>query len=160
MEYFLSVIQSVYTDGILRSVYTDGITDRIFRIKKKTVCWRGSFCGRFYRRNHRAIQTGSSVQWHDQFTIRIADRITERFEPGYPYSDVIDSPSELPTESPTEVVCRWFHRQKLIYDHSADPLLPYFSFFFPIPTLPSQTASNQPPPKKQISLFSARVIFL
>jgi hypothetical protein len=71
---------------------------------------------------------------------------------------VTDSPSEWPTESPTEVVRRWFQRQKLIYDHFADPLLPYFSFFFPIPTLPY---CKQPAPQKQISLFSAQqIIFL
>jgi hypothetical protein len=33
------------------------------------------------------------------------DGITEGFKLGAPYSDVTDSPSELPTKSPTEV-CR------------------------------------------------------
>jgi len=41
-----------------------------------------------------------------------------------------------------EYVRWWVRRQKLIYDHPADPLLPYFSFFFPIPTPP-------PPPQKK-----------
>jgi hypothetical protein len=31
---------------------------------------------------------------------------------------------------------RWNRRKKLIYVSSADPLLPYFSLFFLIPTLP------------------------
>jgi len=78
------------------------------------------------------------------------NRMTEGFKLGSPYSDVTNSPSELPTESPTEWVRRWFHWQKLIYHHSADPLL-YFSFFFLIPTLLSQTANNQPPKKKSSS---------
>jgi hypothetical protein len=53
----------------------------------------------------------------------------------------------LPSEWTTEYIRRWIHRQKLIYDHPADPLLPYFSFFFPIPTLPY---CKQPaPPKKK-----------
>jgi hypothetical protein len=43
-------------------------------------------------------------------------------------------------------VRRWVRWQKLIYDHSVVPFLPYFSFF-PIPTLPY---CKQPaPPKKK-----------
>jgi len=76
-----------------------------------------------------------------------------------PCGDVIGSPLEMPTESPRDskwqirtVTCwffrqnsqwthrrniRWWNRQKkLIYALSADPLLPYFSFFFLIQTLP------------------------
>ena len=49
----------------------------MFRIKKKTVRWRGSFCERFYRRNHWGIQIGISVQWCDRFTVRMADEITD-----------------------------------------------------------------------------------
>jgi hypothetical protein len=32
--------------------------------------------------------------------------MTKGFKPGFPYSDVTNSPSELPMESPTEVF-RW-----------------------------------------------------
>jgi hypothetical protein len=71
------------------------------------------------------------------FAADFTDGITEGFKPEYPYSDVTNSPSELPMDSPSEWVRRWFPRQKLIYHHYADPLLSYFSFFFPIPTLPS-----------------------
>jgi hypothetical protein len=39
------------------------------------------------------------------FASDFIDGITEGFKLGAPYSDVTDSPSELPTESPTEV-CR------------------------------------------------------
>jgi hypothetical protein len=69
MAYFSSVIPAVYTGRII---------DGIFRIKKRTVRWRGSFCMWFYRRNHRGIQIGISVQSHDRFTVRMADKITDR----------------------------------------------------------------------------------
>jgi len=46
-------------------------------LKRKPVCWRGTFCGWFYRWNHWGIQIGISVQWRDQFTVRIADGITD-----------------------------------------------------------------------------------
>ena len=36
------------------------------------------------------------------FACDFIDGITEGFKPGSPYSDVTNSPSELPTESPTE----------------------------------------------------------
>ena len=105
MEYFLSIIQSLYTDGIIRSVYTDGITDGIFRIKKMgcsltwkflqailstdsprdsnreicTVTWP-IHC-QTYRRNHQGIQTGIFVQWSGRFTVRIADESANRSSP-------------------------------------------------------------------------------
>ena len=104
------------------------------------VRWRGSFCRWFYRRNHRGIQNGSSVRWRDRFSVRIADELTEGFKPESLCSDV----TYLPLELPTEYVCR----QKLIYDRSTDPLLLYFSFFFPIPTL---AYCKKPPPLKKKS---------
>ena len=68
----------VYTDGIRSSVYTDWITDEIYKIwREKMVWWRGGFCWQFYR----GIQTGVSVQWHDQFTVRITDGIIEKMSP-------------------------------------------------------------------------------
>ena len=124
------------------------------------VRWRGSFCGWFYRQNHRGIQNGSSVRWRDQFTIRIADRITEGLKPESPYSDVAYLPSEWLTESLTEYIRRWVRRQKLINDHSVDPLLPYFSFFFPIPTLPSCKQPSPLPKKKSPSSQHNKSYFL
>ena len=100
------------------------------------------------------------------------------------YSDVTGSLFKLPTDSPRDlkwqirtVTClcfcqnhrrthrrifrRWNRRKKLIYVRSADPLLPYFSFFFLIPTLPICKQPAPPPPPKKIFLISAQqVIFL
>jgi hypothetical protein len=111
--------------------------------------WRGYF----YRQNHRRIQKDSL------------------------YSDVTGSPFKMLTKSPRDSkwqirmmtcrffcrnhrICRrWNRRKKLIYVLSADPFLPYFSFFFLISTLP---ICKQPaPPQTKISLISAQqVIFL
>jgi hypothetical protein len=115
----------------------------------------GGFGGFFFLRNHWRIQNDS------------------------PYSDVTGSPFKLPTDSPKDlkwqirtVTCwcfrqnhrqsfrRWNCRKKLIYDISADPLLPYFSFFFLIPTLP---ICKQPPPQKKKSpsyQYNKLIIFL
>jgi len=71
------------------------------------------------RRNHWGIQNSSSVRWRALFAVRGADRITD------------------------EIVHRWSRRQKLIYPLSLDPILPYFSFFFLISTLPNY---KQPAP--------------
>jgi hypothetical protein len=111
------------------------------------------------------------------------DGITEGFKTSALYGDVTDSPFKMPTESPRDsnwnlctVSCLFTVRMvdgltdeiissvrssvKLIYDNSVDPLLPYFFFFFPFPTLP-YCKQPAPPKKKQISLFSAQqVIFL
>ena len=92
-----SVIQSVYTNGILRSVYIDVIIDGILRFKEKAVRWRGTFCVRFSWWNHRGIQTRIFVHWRDQFTVRMADGLTEGFKPGSTYIDVTNSSTELPT---------------------------------------------------------------
>ena len=104
--------------------------------------------GYFFRRKHRRIQKDS------------------------PYNDVTGSSFKLPTESPRylkwqihTVTCRFFHqnhrrthrrsfrlwnrRKKLIYVSSADPLLPYFSFFFLIPTLPIYKRPAPLPPKQK-----------
>jgi len=134
---------------------------KTFRIKKKggSLTWR-FWRGYFYRKNHRRIQNDST------------------------YSDVTGSPFKIPTESPRDskwqirmVTCRffcqnhqrnhrrkirWWNRQKkLIYVLSADPLLPYFSFFFLIPTLPIWKQPAPPPPQTKISFISAQqVIFL
>ena len=97
----------------------------------------------------------------------LASYFFRRIQNDSPYSDVTGSPFKLPTESPRDlkwqihmVTCRFFHqnhrrkirrwnrRKKLIYVSFADPLLPYFSFFFLIPTLP---ICKQPAPPKQKS---------
>jgi len=128
------------------------LSTEYLELKKRVVHWCGSFCWWFYRLNHREIQNGSYVRWRDRFTVRIADRLIEGFKPESPCSGVTYLPSEWPTE--------YIRRQKLIYDHLADPLLSYFSFFFPIPTLP-YCKQPAPCPKKKNSLFSAQqVIFL
>ena len=128
---------------------------KYLELKKKVVHWRGSFCMWFYWRNH----------WG--------------FKMAAPYGDVTDSTFKLPTKSPrdsirnlrtmTWPIYRQKGRQKYSVsefkkydrnDHFANHLLPYFSFFFPIPTLPY---CKQPglPKKKKLSLFLAQqVIFL
>jgi len=91
-----------------------------------------------------------------------------------PYSDVTGSPFKLPTDLPRDLkwqirtvtgLCfrqnhrrnnrrsfrRWNHWKKLIYDSSVDPLLPYFSFFFLIPTLPICKQTTPLPKKKKKS---------
>jgi len=101
-----------------------------------------------------------------------------------PYSDVTGSPFKLPTDSPRDLkwqirtmtcLCfrqnhrrnnrrsfrRWNRRKKLIYDSSADPLLPYFSYFFLIPTLPicKQPAPPPPPQKKKSSSYQHNKLY-
>ena len=93
-----------------------------------------------------------------------------RIQNDSPYSDVTGSPFKLLTESPRDlkwqihaVTCRFFRqnhrrkirRKKLIYASSTDPLLPYFSFFFLIPTLPiCKQPAPPPPPNKNLPRIS------
>jgi len=99
------------------------------------VRWRDQFTDEKCRRNHRGIQNGSSVRWRVLFIVRIADGIMNG------------------------IVRRWICRQKLIYPLSLDLILPYFSFFFLISTLPNY--KHLAPLPKKISLFSAQqVIYL
>jgi len=172
---FPSVIQSVTTDrpfSIRNSIgnyrrkifvgsYRLNYGQKSFWIKKKggSLTWR-FWRVIFFRRHHWRIQNDSL------------------------YSDVTGSPFKLSTDSPRDlkwqihtVTClcfrqnhrrnhrwsfrRWNRRKKLIYVSSADPLLPYFSFFFLIPTLPICKQTAPPPPQKKIFLISAQqVIFL
>jgi hypothetical protein len=149
-----SVIQSVTTDDKFPSVVTDWITDgKVSVIKKRRVADVEVLAGYFFRWNHRRIQKDS------------------------PYNDITSSPFKLPTESPRDlkwqirtVMCRLFrhnhrrfHRwsfrrgnrwEKLIYVRSADPLLPYFSFFFLIPTLPICKQPAPLPPNKNLPHIS------
>jgi len=143
----LSVLRSVTTDGKFLLVVTDWITDgKVFVVKKRRVADVEVLAGYFFWWNHRWIQKDS------------------------PYNDVTGSPFKLPTESLRDlkyqirtVMCRLFrqnhrrfhrrivHRwnrwEKLIHVRSADPLLPYFSFFFLIPTLPICKQPAPPPPQ-------------
>jgi len=79
MEFFLSVISPVYTDGHIRLVFINGMIDKIFKIKKKR---------RF----------ADMEVFAGDFT----DGIIEEFKTAAPYSDMTDSPFEMPTESPSD----------------------------------------------------------
>ena len=71
--------------------------------------------------------------------------MTEGFKPGSPYSDVAQSPMGIPRN--VFVVDSIGNSQYIL----TLPTL-YFSFFFPIPPLPSRTATNHPsqlPPSSQ-----------
>jgi hypothetical protein len=48
---------------------------KYLELEKKSGSLTWKFCGWFYRRNHRGIQTGIFVQWHVLFTVRMADGI-------------------------------------------------------------------------------------
>jgi hypothetical protein len=120
-DHFPSVIQSVTTDG------------KVSELKKKA----GSLTWRFWR-------------------VIFSDRLTDRFKTTA--RTVTESPRDLKWQIRT-VTCRFFHQnhrrhhkrkvcrwnrwKKLIYVSSTDPLLPYFSFFFLIPTL---SICKQPAP--------------
>jgi hypothetical protein len=89
-----------------------------------------------YRQTRRRIQNSSTVRWRALFADRLDD--------GFTYI----------------IICWGSRRQKLIYPLKLDPILPYFSFFFLISTLPN-CKKPAPPPQKKISLFSAQqVIYL
>ena len=124
-----------------------------FRIKKKggSLTWR-FWRGYCYRQNHRRIQNDS------------------------PYGDVTGSPFKMLMESLRDskcqirtVTCRFFRqnhrwksrRKKLIYVLSTDPLLPYFSFFFLISTLPiCKQPAPLPPKQKSPSSQHNKLYFL
>jgi len=152
---FPFVLQSVTTNENFPSVVTDWITDgKVSELKKKG----GSLTWRFWwviffdgfkttartvtwpvrrlncRPHHRGIWNGRSVRWRVDLSIRITNVITDGVSVG----------------------------ETVIYVSSADPLLPYFSFFFLIPTLPiCKQPALPPPPQTKISLISAQqVIFL
>jgi hypothetical protein len=108
-----------------------------------------------------------------------------RIQNDSPYGNVTGSPFKIPTESPRDLKCqirmvtcrflrqnhrrhhrrksrRWNCRKKLIYVLSTDPLLPYFSFFFLIPTLPiyKQPAPLLPSKQKSPSSHHNKLYFL
>jgi hypothetical protein len=156
-----SVISSVDTDGQNPSVYTNEITNGMLRIlKKRAVRWRGGYCGYFF-----------------------TDRITKGFKTPAPYSDVTDSPMQMPMESPTDSkqqhrtvtcpVCRHSSRQnhrrnspsvkpslKVNISLLTRPYPPLFLILLPHLNSP-QLQTTSAPPQKKISLFSAQqVIYL
>ena len=77
-----------------------------------------------YRQTRRRIQNSSTVRWRALFADRLDD--------GFTYI----------------IICWGSRRQKLIYPLKLDPILPYFSFFFLISTLPN-CKQPAPPPKKK-----------
>jgi len=149
-----SVIQSVTTEGKFSLVITDWITDgKVSIVKKKVGHWRGGFGGLFF-------QTGSSTDSKRQPVQRP------------PFILLMESPTDLKWQIHT-MMCRLFRqnhrrfhrrsvrRETLIYVQSTNPLLPYFSFFFLISTLPICKQQPPLPPQTKISLISAQqVIFL
>ena len=105
---------------ICRYIPTVSPTDYTFCLERCNGVVTWSFFRRFYRRNDWGIQTEIVVQWHGTVTDRITDGITDGMYP-----------SGIPSV------------KTIIYTPSADTLFLCFSFFFfPIPPLPSQTATN------------------
>jgi len=139
------LLRVIFTDEITEGFKTSApygdVTDSLMEMpmespkdskrQLRTVTWPIHRCK--CQRNYRRIQNGSTVQWRALFADRVADKITDR------------------------IVRRWSRRQKLIYPLSLDPILPYFSFFFLISTLPN-CKQPAPPPKKKFSLFSAQQV--
>ena len=78
-----------------------------------------------YRQTRRRIQNSSTVRWRALFADRLDD--------GFTYI----------------IICWGSRRQKLIYPLKLDPILPYFSFFFLISTLPNCKQPATPPPQKK-----------
>jgi len=79
-------------------------------------------------RNNRLIQNYSTIRWRALFADRLADNFTDG------------------------IIRRGSHWQKLIYPLPLDPILPYFSFFFLISTLPN-CKQPAPPLKKNLPLL-------
>jgi len=161
---FPSVIQSVTTDGPFSVRNSVGNYRRKFFV--------GSYRLNYGRKSFRIKKKGGSLTWRF-WRVILFRRNHWRIQNDSPYSDVTGSPFKLPTDSPRDlkwqirrVTClcvrqnhrrsvrRWNRRKKLIYVHvsSADPLLPYFSFFFLIPTL--SICKQSAPPKKNLSHIS------
>ena len=158
MDHFSSVLQSVTTDGNFPSVVTNWITDgKVSELKKKAGRWSGGFGGVTFpdgfkttartvtwpvhhlkcRQNHRGIQNARSIRWHVDFSVRITNGITD----GKAVGETVG--------------------KKLIYVLSADHLLPYFSFFFLIPTLPiCKQPAPLPPKQKSPSSQHNKLYFL
>jgi hypothetical protein len=159
------------------SVLQSGTTDGIFFVRNSVGNYRQKFsvgsCRLNYgRKSFRIKKKGGSLTWRF-WRVMFFWRNHRRIQNDSPYSDVTGSPFKLPTDSPRDlkwqirtVTClcfrqnhrrfhrwnfrRWNRRKKLIYDSSGDPLLPYFSFFFLIPTL--LTCKQPAPPPPQINL--------
>jgi len=93
------------------------IPTKIFHRYISTISLTDYFFKWFYLRNDWGIQTEIVVQWHGTVTDEITDKMY---------------PSVIPLV------------KTIIYTPSADTLFLCFSFFFPIPPLPSQTTANHP----------------
>ena len=164
---FSSVIQSVTIDGNF------SVRNSIGNYQRKI-----SVCS--YRLNYRRKSFWILKKRRVADVEVLAGYFFRRIQNDSPYSDVTGSPFKLLTDSPRDlkwqirtITCRffrqdhrrsfhrWNRRKTLIYVSSTDPLLPYFSFFFLIPTLPICKQPAPPPPQTKISFISAQqVIFL
>jgi len=125
-ETFPSVIQSVTTDWKCPSVVTDWITDeKRSELKKRLVTDMEVLAGLFL-----LMESPRDSKWQIHMVtcwfFRQNSRRTHR-----------------------QKIHRWNRQKKLIYVLFADPLLPYFSFFFLIPTLPICKQPAPPPPKQK-----------
>ena len=118
-----TVQNAPYSDltGSSLNILTESPTDLKWQIH--TMTWLVHHLK--YWRNHQGIRYGRSVRWRVDFFIRIANGLTDG------------------------LFHRWVRRKKLIYALSANPLLPYFSFFFLICTLPICKQPAPPPPKQK-----------
>jgi len=123
MKKFLNLKKKAgrWRGGFGRLFVSDGITDE-FETTARTLMWpvRRLNC----RRTHRGMWNGRSVRWRVYVSVSYQCHNRRSFR-------------------------RWNRRKKLIYDSSADPLLPYFSFFFLIPSLPICKQPAPLPPKKK-----------
>jgi hypothetical protein len=160
---FPSVIQSVTIDGLF------SVRNSVGNYRQKISV--GSYRLNYERKSFRIKKKDGSLTWRFWWVI-----FFRRIQNDSSYSDVTGSPFKLPTDSPrdlkwqirtvTSLCVRQNHRQsvrrkKLIYVHvsSADPLLPYFSFFFLIPTLPICKQPAPPPPQKKSSLYQHNKLY-
>jgi hypothetical protein len=165
MDTFPSVIQSVTTGGQ-------------FSVRNSVGNYRRKYSVGSYRLNYGWKSFRIKKRWVADVEV-LAGYFFRRIQNVSPYSDVTGSPFKLPTDSPRDlkwqirtVTCRcfrqnhrwsfhrWNRQKKLIYDSSADPLLPYFSFFFLIPTLPICKQPAPLPPKKTPSYQHNKLYFL
>jgi hypothetical protein len=134
-HYFIRTSISIYRWNPAVGIYRQNYRRNIQNLIKKAVRWHRAFCMRFYRWNHWGIQTRISVQWRDQFSVRIANGITDRM-----------NPSVIPSAKVNILPLCW-------------PSPPIFLLLLPHPNSPLPNC-KQPPPPKKIPLLSTQVIFI
>jgi len=162
---FPFVIQSVTTDGLFSVRNSVGNYRQKFSV--------GSYWLNYGQKSFWIKKKGGSLTWRF-WRVILFSTDSKRQPVQCPYSDVTGSPFKLPMDSPRDLkwqirtvtylcfcqnhrrnhrwnIRRWNRQKKLIYHSSGDPLLPYFSFFFLIPTLPICPAPPPPPKKKNKS---------